>query len=668
LTSKLATTLACWVMGIAVVSAHAEATFPSNEDLRHVRAMADPHISPDGKRILLQVTDSTADGGRSHLWLADVASNQVRQLTWSVAADKGGEHGGRWLSDDSIVFLAKRGEGTELFSLPMAGGEARAFQLKVGAEEKVPLSIDSFEVAPGGAKIAVLARDPETASEKKQKQEHADAVWRDHDLHGERLFLFDIRSGSLRCVAVPSDVVTVAWSKRGDRLLAVTEPPNGASDLGPAARGWLIDLEELDHPMQIKEFPPSVKNGSWSDDGSHFYFLAKAEGDVPPIYMGLYAMRMADHSIRNLSDRFQGAIDATPPVIWGEDALQEVQTGTRIGYLHVHADASELLHLDFPVVRQMDCNRRQALCVWLGERSGSPAGLYVSRGIGGAVRRLSTPDLLDKSWLTAQPHVVHWASDGMSVEGLLYLPQSPSGSTVPLVVDVHGGPTSAWHDNFDPMVPFLLGQGWAVLRPNPRGSTGYGVRFVAANKNDLGGGDYRDIMMGVDTVIAQYPVDPHRLALMGYSYGGEMAGFVEGRTDRFKAIISGAPVIDQQSEYGTEDGSWEDRWYYGKPWEHVEDAWRQSPLARVSQARTPFLLLQGESDTIDPLGQSLEMYRALRQMGVQVELVQYPREDHRPLSAAMRGAPSQEPWHGFDMRQRIVSFISAAFVGSTSVN
>jgi len=242
----------------------------------------------------------------------------------------------------------------------------------------------------------------------------------------------------------------------------------------------------------------------------------------------------------------------------------------------------------------------------------------------------------------------------------LYMPAAAK-EKMPLVVDVHGGPTGAFQDAFDPLMTYLLGQGWAVLRTNPRGSTGYGAAFAAANKNDLGGGDYRDIIAGVDAALAQYPLDPEKLALMGYSYGGEMAGFVEGKTERFRAIISGAPVIDQHSEYGTEDGSWYDRWFYGKPWEHPEAAWRQSPLAGVASAKTPFMLLQGESDTVDPLGQSQEMYRALRQEGVRVELIRYPREDHGPLAQGMHGLPSPEPWHGFDARQRLVQFIKDAF-------
>jgi len=200
-----------------------------------------------------------------------------------------------------------------------------------------------------------------------------------------------------------------------------------------------------------------------------------------------------------------------------------------------------------------------------------------------------------------------------------------------------------------------------VLRCNPRGSTNYGSAFAAANRNDLGGEDYKDIMVGLDYVLQNEPIDGARLALEGYSYGGEMAGFAEGKTTRFKAIVSGAPVIDQFSEYGTEGDSWYDRWYFGKPWEHLADAWRQSPLSTVGNAKTPFLLLQGQSDTTDPLGQSQEMYRALRQMNVPVELITYPRENHAPLAQAIQGFPTKEPWHGFDARQRIVEFIAKSF-------
>jgi dipeptidyl aminopeptidase/acylaminoacyl peptidase len=663
----------------------AETPSPSNEDLRHVRALAEPQVSPDGGRVLVRLTDATADGGRHHLWLVDVAANTARQLTFSPAADKQGEHDGRWLGDGgNITFLAKRTEHTQLFKLPMSGGEAHAYELKIAplvddseepdaippkkagdapaGKDPIPLDVDKYEPAPDGRTIAILAQDPQTPGEKKQKDEKADALWVDHDKHRKRLYLLDAESGKLTAVEVPADIVKAAWSKNSDRLIALAEGPNHASDLGPAMSAWLVDSANPAHPAQIKEVPATIRGGAWSDDGSRFFFRAQAAADAPPGYDELYVLNLGDRSIRNVSTDagIGGSLGNDDPVSAGPGVLQLVQQGFHTMYQRVSGGKAEALRFDRPVVRALHCSAKHAACAWLGESGSQPAALYFASQPGQSARVLTTPSLAPK-WDTPAVHAVRWKNDGLDVEGMLYLPSQASAGKVPLVVEVHGGPTGAFIESFSPLTAHLLAQGWAVLFTNPRGSTGYGPAFAAANKNDLGGRDFRDIMTGVDAVLAAYPIDPGKLALMGYSYGGEMAAFVEGKTDRFKAVISAAPVIDQQSEYGTEDGSWYDRWFYGKPWEHHEDAWRQSPLAYAAQAKTPFMLIQGEGDTVDPLGQSLEMYRALRQQGVPVQLLQYPRDNHGPLAANMYGFPSTEPWHGFDARRRLVAFIKTSF-------
>jgi dipeptidyl aminopeptidase/acylaminoacyl peptidase len=674
---RLVAALACFYTPLIAAAGQ----YPSNEDLRHVRNMSDPHISPDGQRAIVSITDASVDGGRSHLWLIDVAKNTSRQLTWSPASDKGGEHQGRWLQNDAVLFLAKRTEHTQLFRLPMAGGEAHAFELSIvppvdaslepdaipprsknepAKPDPLPLDVEDFQVAPDGRTIALLARDPETPGEKKQKEDKADAVWVDHDLHGKRLYLLNPDSGKLMPAAVPPDVSTVIWATASDRLVALAEGPNNSGDLGPDTTAWLVVLADPGHPTRIKELPSTIENAVWSDDGSRFYFLAQAARDTPPSYSDLYLMNWGDRSIRNLSADFLGSFTGPRPVLVERDVMQPAEFGTGKGYVRVRANKLENVPFDAPNVSGLDCDAKHVSCIWLGQGSGEPPALYFGRRPGRDAQRLNTPELLPAKWTLTAAKIVHWRNEGQDLEGLLFMPE-PAGAKMPLIVDVHGGPTGVWSSAFEPMVQFFLGQGWAVFRPNPRGSSGYGAAFAAANKNDLGGGDLRDIMSGTDAVIAQFPIDDRKLALVGYSYGGEMAGFVEGKTDRFKAIVSGAPVIDQQSEYGTESNSWYDRWFYGKPWDHAEAAWRQSPLAHVAAAKTPFLLIQGESDVTDPLDQSREMYRALRQVGVHVEMMQYPREGHSPLSAGMRGFPSQEPWHGFDVRQRVVKFISAAF-------
>jgi len=664
------------------VRAVADAAFPANEDLRRVRALAEPRLSPDGKQVLIQIADSTADGGRTHLWLVDVARNDSRQLTWSPAADKRGEFRGRWFGNGAgILFLAKRTERTQLFRLPMNGGEAHAYEPSIAppvdasaagdaippktqgdaatSHDPLPLEIDDFAPAPDGRAIAIVARDPETAGEKKQKDAKADAVAVDRDLHRKRVYLMHPDSAKLTSIGLEGDVKGVLWAEQSDRLIVLIEGPNGASDLGPDTAAWLVQFSDPGHPSRISELPPTIEDGCWSADGSRFFYRAQAARDAPPGYSDLFTLNMSTRTTSNLTADFAGSIDGSRPIAVGEDVIEGVELGVRRAFVRVHDGKVTQIPLDNQAT-QLDSSASHSGWVWLAQSGAQPPALLYAKQLGRAGRVLSTPALLPRAWPSAVAQTVRWNNEGLNLEGLLYLPPQSVSSKVPLIVDVHGGPTGVWSDNFWPLTQFLLGHGWAVFRPNPRGSTGYGAAFAAANKNDLGGGDFRDIMTGVDSVLAHFPIDADKLILMGYSYGGEMAGFVEGKTARFKGIISGAPVIDQQSEYGTEGESWYDRWFYGKPWENAEAAWRQSPLANVAQAKSPFLLIQGEADSTDPLGQSQEMYRALRQAGVRVEMVQYPREDHGPLARGYIGFPSQEPWHGFDVRQRLVNFIDGA--------
>ncbi len=673
------------LLGAGSVSLRAaDVGVPSNEDLRHVRALAEPQVSPDGGRVLIRVTDATADGGRHHLWLVEVGANTSRQLTFSPSADKQGEHDARWLGDgSSIVFLAKRTDHVQLYRLPMSGGEAHAYELKIApvvdeseepdaippkkpgdapvSKDPIPLDVEKYEPSPDGRTIAIIAPDPQTPGEKKQKDEKADALWVDHDKHHKRLYLMDAESGKLTAVEVPPELVKVAWAKKSDRLIALTEGPNHAGDLNPSMGAWLVEVANPSHPEPIREIPATIRGGAWSEDGSHFFFRAQAKSDAPPGYDELFVLNLDDRSIRNVLADLKSSLGNEDPLVVGSAVFQEVQRGFRTTYAQISGSKTQQLNFDRPVVRALRCSVGHASCAWLGESGTEPPTLYFASLPGQAARVLATPSLLPAKWDTPTVHAVRWKNDGLDIEGMLYLPAQASKAKVPLVVQVHGGPTGAFLDSFSPLAAHLLAQGWAVFLTNPRGSTGYGPAFAAANKNDLGGRDFKDIMAGVDAVLGSYSIDRNKLALMGYSYGGEMAAFVEGKTDRFKAIVSAAPVIDQQSEYGTEDESWYDRWFYGKPWEHREDAWRQSPLAYVSQAKTPFMLIQGEGDTVDPLGQSLEMYRALRQQGVAVQLLQYPRDNHGPLASNMYGFPSTEPWHGFDARRRLVQFIKTSF-------
>lgn len=690
-----------------VPSAH----FPANEDLRHLKAMGSPLLSPDGKQALLMVTDATADGAKAHVWIVATSGiEKARQLTFSPPADKRGEHNAAWAPDGSAVFfLAHRGEQTQLFRLDLRGGEAAPYELKIaptvdeskeknaippaGAEKKsdekkpdekagekkpettpetVAIDVSGYALSEDGKWLAVWARDPETPGEKKQKDAKADAEWVNRSKHATRLYLAALKAdgtidGALKPTGVAPDVRSAAWARAEDRLLVLNEPPNDMADLGPAGALWLVDAASPDKATKVEAVPATVGGGTFTPDGKQIVFAAETPEDAPPGYDELFVLALGDANAKpvRLSTGFAGQLNARDLEFASNgDVVTIAGVGTRIEGVRIGVDGKtgpQKVDLGVAVVNGLATNHKGTGWLWMAQSGGEVEKLCFAQHLGDGCTKLDMPELAPAGLKWVKPELVTWKSDAFTIEGLLYMPPDAGGKKVPLIVDVHGGPFGAFEDRNDAFAAFLVGHGWAVLRPNPRGSSNYGVQFAAANKNDLGGGDYRDVMAGVDAVLKKYPLDETKMALMGYSYGGEMAAFVEGKTDRFKAIISGAPVIDQFSEYGTEGGSWYDRWYFGKPWEHMDDAWRQSPLAGAAKAKTPFMLLQGQGDTTDPLGQSEEMYRALRQEGVPVELVTYPRDNHGPLAIAMFGIPAAEPWHGFDARQRVVEFLEKAF-------
>jgi dipeptidyl aminopeptidase/acylaminoacyl peptidase len=648
---------------------------PLNESVRNVRDLRDVALSPDAKQVAAVFTDSTADGGRTHVWLLGTDGKSARQVTFSTGEDEPGERRPVWASDGaSLYLLARRGKADRLYRLSLSGGEAEALRIarpatgavksgwSLNVEDVVDVQVRGFEVSPDSRWIAVIAGDGETAARTAQVKKKDDAVQLGKDdQRKSRLYLVEAATGQAHEVDLPDDVESARFGPGSDELVAVTAPAE--QDLGPAARVWRAPVAG-GAPVEITGLPRTLHSPAFTAGG--LVYMAQCEQDAPPGCNTLFAYDFASRASRALT----GGMDGSPTGGFvvepdGRSVVVEVISGLRVRPARIDVASGKAAWVDFPepVARSASSNPSGSGWAVIGCGPTQPCAAYFTPSLGQAPVKLAGPALVPADWPETPSRTVTWNNAGLDLEGLLYLPKADAGARTPLVVLVHGGPSGAWTDSYSNLAHLLVAQGWAVFLPNPRGSLGHGAAFEAANKNDLGGEDYRDIMTGVDTVLARYPVDPERMALIGYSYGGEMAGFVEGRTNRFKALVSGAPVIDQFSEYGTEDASFYDRWYYGKPWEHFADAWRQSPLARVGQAKTPMLLVQGVDDPTDPLGQSLEMRRAMLQVGAPVTMISYPRETHATLGAGFAAGVTREPWHGQDLRRRMIQFIADAFAG-----
>lgn len=237
-----------------------------------------------------------------------------------------------------------------------------------------------------------------------------------------------------------------------------------------------------------------------------------------------------------------------------------------------------------------------------------------------------------------QVRLLEWTTpDGFTIDGVLYLPHgydSERDGRIPLLLHIHGGPASVFQRQFAGAPYYyspaaLCERGVAVLRCNPRGSGGYGRAFRYANLSDWGGGDYRDLMQGVDTVIELGIADPARLGVAGWSYGGFMTSWIITQTDRFVAASIGAPVTNLISFIGTADiPGFIPGYFGGEFWERWDLYLERTPLFHAHQARTPALIQHGDADERVPLEQGLQYYMALERSGVPVEMVIYPRQGH----------------------------------------
>jgi dipeptidyl aminopeptidase/acylaminoacyl peptidase len=289
-----------------------------------------------------------------------------------------------------------------------------------------------------------------------------------------------------------------------------------------------------------------------------------------------------------------------------------------------------------------------------------PEDVYVARFPMAQMTKLTDHNPQVREFALGSSEVVRWKSkDGMEIEGIVIYPAGyEPGKRYPTVACIHGGPAGVWAQNFPSswgnFGHVWAGKGWVVFYPNVRGSSSYGEKFLLSNVRDWGGGDYQDVQTGLDYLIARGIADPNKLAQSGWSYGGYMTAWTLTQTNRFRAVVVGAGLTDMFSMYSTDDLQRLLVAYFGaEPWNDVEAYRRASAMTFIKQAKTPTLILHGGSDMRVPPSQAQELYMGLRQNGVPVEMVVFPREPHG----------LQEPRHRLDKMRREYSWCSKYVLG-----
>ena len=489
--------------------------------------------------------------------------------------------------------------------------------------------MSDFTWSPDGAQIAFLAPAPKPDG----KSNAADENVRDRDADLDRLWLVPRRAAgptkARQLTTAPFRIDEIAWPKM-DRLLAVaTDHP-----LREARDTAVYSVSLTDGRFTPFAHPPQpFEDLTASPHGIQLAFRASATKG--PTAHDLFTQDTASGDARDLTRSVDRHVQEAR---WQDDAtiVARVVDGFHSVLYRVGRQPSSPTRIDLPLsVRAFDVARDGTLA-FVGVGFDHLPELYTAPrdpSKGGA-KQLG--HLQDEAWShipLVNGSLFRFKSfDGTEIEAALLKPppSAPAAPAAgrPLVLLVHGGPSGSFSADyfwFNAWAQLLAARGYDVLLVNPRGSLGYGEAFVKANRADWGGGDYKDLLAALDHVQAGGGVNPQRLGIGGWSYGGEMTDWAIGHTNRFKAAVSGASVFDQAAEFETEDGPEGDEWHFGTPWDNPDVFARNSPVSFIKNAKTPTLIVHGDADHNNPLGQSLGLYRALKHLGVEDRARRLPR-------------------------------------------
>ena len=600
--------------------------------------VSSPTISPDGSRVLFVRNELDWDENErnSRIWVVGSDGQGARPFTGS-ADDRSAEWSpdGRWVS---FTRPAGGGDGDDgrrrqLFILPVDGGEAIQLTRHV-------TSVGGYRWAADSRSLFFVASDSLPDDEESEREKGADAVFIDEGPSGQN-------QGSWNAVwrvavapdDVPVDAVRLTPERR--RVGSFAPSPNGnflayayrtenrrnASHLSEIALLAVATGEE----EQITRNDAPESQIEWSPDGASLTFgapdLETWELDQGNLYLydipsGETRQLMADADID-----IRG-YEWNPGGRYIEFAALD-RTVSNLYRLDVRSDEIEQLTRLEGVVSAASFDQGHRMAAFQFASPSEPGDIWLADLADGSRTRLTEANPWAAAKELASPEVIQWEShDGMEIEGLLY---TPPGRTRPgaAVLEIHGGPAGVFTQGFDSDAQLLVVQGYAILQPNVRGSSGYGDALLRGNMNDIGGGDYHDLMTGVDAIVERGVAHPDSLAVKGWSYGGILGGWTITRTDRFKAASLGAMVSDWRSEFGAGFNHDVVRWYLGgDPWSNRDHWTERSAYTHLDRVATPTILFHGAEDRTDTMEQSMNFFAGLRHLGVEARFILFPREGH----------------------------------------
>ena len=619
------------VIGPAPVAAQSAAGIV---DLINLPTVSSPQLGPDGTQLLYVRSDADWEANRTvgHIWRIGVDGSGELRLT----AGEDGEANPRWSPDGTrIVFTATRGDdgAAQIYMLHARGGEAERLT-------DHPTSIRSVTWAPDGATLFFLADDDKPDDLKAREEVRDDVYAFDENYQQSHLWTVSAETGEARRITEGDFSVNEYRLSRDGAMIAFDRGPSPLFDDNDEGEVWVMNADGSNARQVTMNGVPEYgaelsPDNRWvlfradSDTSGEFYYndkvyLASADG-------GDYRLLAADFP------------HEASRAVWGADGstvLVQANTGVRqeLFSLDVATGAATRLTRGDHSVSLSDYRPGLDRVAVTVTSPTEPGDVWVTTTKGGPLERVTSVNAdVASRFRLPRVEAIQWSGeDGVTVEGLLYYPLDyEAGTRHPLIVQTHGGPASSDRFRFPSSRNYetvLTGLGYFVLKPNYRGSTGYGDDFLRNMVGNYFDQAHKDVMAGVDHLIAEGLVDGDRMGKMGWSAGGHMTNKIITHTDRFKAASSGAGASNWVSMYGQSDVRiYRTPWFGTTPWEegaNIDQYWQDSPLREVWKVKTPTLFLVGEDDARVPMPQSVEMYRGVRHNGVPTHLYVAPRQGH----------------------------------------
>jgi dipeptidyl aminopeptidase/acylaminoacyl peptidase len=650
-------------------------------DVAGVPRVGDPQLAPDGRSLvyMVQRADWKANRFMPHVWHQAIGGGAPTQL----ASGDAGPPFARWSPDgQSILFLARRGDpNTQIFLLSIQGGEARPLT-------RHATSVSQPAWSPDGSAVYFLASDPRTAEERSRDRLQDDLFPFEENFKQRHLWKVSVSGGveqrltdgDFSVGSAGSAASAYRLSRDGRRITLQRNPTPLAGDSWKS-EVWMIDADG-GNAVRVTNNGVEETEAELSPDNSRILFLAEANRALEPYYSStLFTVPASGGTPQLVLADFPYAIERAS---WVSDtaitAVVNMGLHSEIFQIDVAAKRARQLTEGPHSVQAWSFVPAAGRMIFLFDERARIGDAWTLAGDGGTPERVtSVYDSFDRDFDLPIQEKVSWkGADGVNVEGVLFYPIGyQKGTRYPLVVQLHGGPGESDKFGYGPgflinYLPVLAAHGYGVLRPNYRGSAGYGNAFL----RDIIGNYFRnmhlDVMAGVDSLIQKGIADPDRLALMGWSAGGHLTNKLITFTTRFKAASSSAGAANWASFFAqTDTRSSRALWFGGTPWQRdapIQAFWSQSPLKDAASVKTPTLFFIGQDDPRVPMPQSVEMYRALSSHGVAAKLYVAPREGHQwgELRHQITKANLELEWFEKWVRGRTYTWQPAPGDGATS--